>query len=122
MWCDILRWVLVNLRLIRPPDLVARLSDRHPSPDELPAGLLVVVQDAGRQKWACLRCPGGCGDRLQLSLNAARRPRWAIALDWLRRPSVTPSVHQLTACRCHFWIKGGMVEWCADSGRRSEPP
>ncbi|WP_394356857.1 DUF6527 family protein [Shumkonia mesophila] len=118
MWRDLLRQTLVLLRLIRRPDFVAHVSKRHPTPDEMLTGVIVVVQDGRHQKWACLRCPGGCGERLQLSLNPTRRPHWAITLDWLRRPSVTPSVRQLTACRCHFWIKDGIVEWCADSGRQ----
>ncbi|WP_246628708.1 DUF6527 family protein [Methylomagnum ishizawai] len=92
--------------------------DRHPKPDELPPGLLVVVKDGGYLKWACFRCPGGCGEKLQLSLNPSRRPRWTVGLDWLRRPTLTPSVHQFNACRCHFVLKNGIVNWCRDSGRR----
>ncbi|WP_368040676.1 DUF6527 family protein [Roseicella sp. DB1501] len=94
--------------------------DRHPTPEELPAGRLVVVEDGGRQKWVCFRCPGGCGARLQLSLNPTRRPRWGVSLDWLRRPSISPSVHQTNACRCHFWVKQGAIDWCRDTGTR--PP
>jgi hypothetical protein len=118
MWRDLLRQLLVNIGIIRRPDLVGRVMDRHPTPDELPPGVLVVVKDGEHLKWACFRCPGGCGEKLQLSLNPRRRPRWTVGLDWLRRPNVTPSVHQLNTCRCHFWIKRGGVEWCADSGRR----
>jgi hypothetical protein len=118
MWRELLRSFLVRTGAVRRPDLVARIMERHPTPDELPPGLIVVVQDGDRQKWACFRCPGGCGVKLQLSLNPTRRPRWAVGLDWLRRPSLSPSVHQQNACRCHFWVKRGTVEWCADSGTR----
>lgn len=118
MWRDIARRALVATGIIPRPDLVARVMDRHPTPGDLQPGVLVVVQDGDLAKWACLRCPGGCGEKLQLSLNTSRRPRWAVSLDRLHRPSVSPSVHQLNDCHCHFWIKGGTVEWCADSGRR----
>ena len=118
MWRDIARRALVATGIIPRPDLVARVMDRHPTPGDLPPGVLVVVQDGDRAKWACLRCPGGCGEKLQLSLSPSRRPRWAVSLDRLDRPSVSPSVHQLNNCQCHFWIKSGTVEWCADSGRR----
>lgn len=118
MWRDIARQALVAAGIIPRPDLVARVMDSHPTPGDLKPGVLVVVQDGDRAKWACLRCPGGCGEKLQLSLNLSRRPRWAVSLDWLQRPSVSPSIHQLNDCRCHFWIKGGTVEWCVDSGRR----
>ncbi|WP_397333747.1 DUF6527 family protein [Nostoc sp. FACHB-145] len=23
----------------------------------------------------------------------------------------------LNECRCHFWVRQGIVEWCADSGQ-----
>ena len=117
MWRHLVRQALVAVRIVRRPDLVMRVLARHPTPEELPPGMLVVVQDGERAKWACLRCPGGCGEKLQLSLNPSRRPCWAVSFDWLRRPSVSPSVHQLSACRCHFWIIGGNIEWCRDMGR-----
>jgi len=118
MWNDLLRRLLVYARFIPRPHVVGQIMTQHPSPDELLEGILVLVKDGERQKWACLRCPCGCGERLQLSLNPSRRPRWTVAFDWLHRPTVAPSVHQLNACHCHFWIKKGMIEWCKDSGRR----
>ncbi len=119
MWLDLLRRALVAARITLRPDVVALVVDRHPTPEELQPGTLFVVQDGRRAKWVCFRCPGGCGEKLQLSLNPSRRPRWAVSLDWLRRPSLSPSIRQMNHCRCHFWIKGGCVEWCRDSGRRS---
>lgn len=116
MWRDLVRWVFVRLRLVPLPDFVVKVMDRHPTPADLEEGIMIVVQDGDRRKWCCFRCPGGCGEKLQLSLNQSRRPSWGIAFDWLRRPSVTPSVHQLNACRCHFWVKGGSIDWCSDSG------
>lgn len=115
----LLREALVALRLIPRPDLSVRVAADHPSPDDLVPGRLVVVRDGARSKWACLRCPGGCGERIQLSLHPTRRPRWSVRLDWLRRPTVEPSVRQTNACRCHFWIRDGRVEWCADSAHRA---
>jgi len=111
-----IRALLVFFRRIARPDLVARIMDRHPNPEDLTPGLLVIVQDGPLAKWACFRCPGGCGARLQLSLNPKRRPRWGVDLDWLRRPSLSPSVHQKNACHCHFWVRSGRVEWCGDTG------
>ena len=117
MWRDAVRWLFVRLRLVRRPDLVGRIIDRHPTPEELPEGKLVMVRDGNRNKWACLRCPGRCGEKLQLALSSSRHPRWCVRLDWLGRPSVSPSIRQLNDCRCHFWIEGGTVHWCADSGQ-----
>jgi hypothetical protein len=109
---------LRSLRVIHF-DLLSRSTERHPVDNEIAAGEVVVVESDGVRKWACLKCPGGCGAKIALSLNPERRPRWQIARDWFGRPSITPSVHQLNACGCHFWIRAGRVDWCP-GGRRHE--
>ena len=115
MWRDITRRLLIHFGLIRCPDLLVRFVDQHPARDEVNDGELVVVRDGNRTKWSCLRCPGGCGDNLQLALSPHRSPCWLIRFDWLCRPSITPSIRQLNHCRCHFWVTKGIVYWCADS-------
>ena len=116
MWRKPILRALVFLRLVDQSELVSRIVDRHPAPEELRAGELIVVQVGDYQKWACLRCPGGCGEKIQLNLSPYRRPRWRVLFDWLHRPTVTPSVRQLNDCRCHFEIKNGSIRWCNDSG------
>lgn len=113
------RKVLVWCGLINRPDLVGTIVEDFPAPDELASGLLHVVQDGNRRKWACMPCPCGCGHRLQLSLSAASRPRWTVDLDWLERPTLHPSVRETDGCRAHFWVRQGRVEWCADTGIRT---
>ena len=120
MWRDAVLGLLVRVGLLRRPDFMGRTVARHPTPEELLERELILVRDGNRRKWACLRCPGGCGERIQLALSANRRPRWRVRLDWLGRPSVSPSVRQLNRCRCHFWINRGVVRWCADTGRAVE--
>lgn len=93
-------------------DLLARYVERHPSDGEIANGEVVIVESDGVRKWACFKCPGGCGTRISLSLNPNRRPRWSIVRDWFGRPSVSPSVHQLNECACHFWIRQGRIDWC----------
>lgn len=120
MWRQLVRRMLVRLRFIPSPDLVGLTMNRHPTPAELKPGVLIVVQDEDRLKWACFRCPGGCGEKLQLSLRPSRRPRWTIGVDWLLRPTIEPSINQLNHCRCHFWIKSGSVEWCGPDDREPD--
>jgi len=115
------RWIAERCRLIGRSDLVGRVNARHPTHHELQTGALIVVHDGALDKWVCFRCPGGCGEKIQLSLNQARRPRWSVHLDWLLRPTLQPSVRQLNACRCHFWVRQGQVFWCADSGHPQVP-
>ena len=118
---NLIRHLLVSVGLIRRPDLIGRQMQEHPTPEQLKEGVLVVVKDKDIEKWACFRCPGGCGEKVMLSLSPRRRPKWTTILDWLRRPTLSPSVRQVNTCRCHFWIKDGAVEWCSDSGHMNKP-
>lgn len=102
-----------------PYELLAREQATHPNPASLGVGDLVVVRDGEHIKWACMRCPGGCGADIKLSLNPSRRPRWTVVHDWFGRPTVSPSVHRRDGCGCHFWIRRGQVEWCR-GGRPGE--
>lgn len=114
----LIRVLLERTGIIRSAVLTGFVQARHPSMDELSDGRLYIVRDGNIDKWACLRCPGGCGQKIQLSLNQKRRPRWTAHLDWLGRPTVSPSVHQTNECRCHFWLRKGRVDWCRDSGHQ----
>lgn len=110
----LLRW----LQLLRF-EFQSRVRPTFPDSTMLKPGEVVVVEDAGVRKWACLLCPGGCGANIALSLNPSRRPRWRIVLDFWRRPTIEPSVHQTNACGCHFFIKEGRVEWCSGGRPKS---
>lgn len=101
-------------------DLLTRVTNRMLADMEIGPGELVVVESDGFRKWACLKCPGGCGVKISLSLTPNRRPLWRVAGDWFGRPSISPSVHQMNDCRCHFWVRRGRIEWCA--GGRPSPP
>lgn len=118
MITKLLRKSLEITRIIPRSDLVVRITSAHPAPDQIVPGEMTVVRD-GVDKWACFRCPGGCGETIKLSLSKNKRPKWTAVPDWLKRPTVSPSVRQLNDCRCHFWIRQGRVDWCKDSGRRS---
>lgn len=109
--------VLSWIRIIDRPELLVTTSLEMPAPEKLRSGTAVVVGPMERPKWVTLQCPSGCGTPLLLSLNPDRKPRWAVTFDWLGRPSISPSVHRMDGCRCHFWVRKGRVEWCQDSGR-----
>jgi hypothetical protein len=109
-----MRQLLVWMRRIRQPDFVVRRVRVHPAPEEIKSGVMVFVGERHLQKWACFRCPGGCGEVVKLSLNAKQHPCWQVEIDNLARPTVVPSVRQLNDCGCHFWIREGIVKWCDD--------
>jgi hypothetical protein len=77
--------LLRRLGLLRA-DFLTRVAARMPVDSEIGAGELVVVENGGLQKWACMKCPGGCGMKISLSLNANRRPRWGGRAGLVRPP------------------------------------
>lgn len=116
----LLRWFLLLLAwlgFIERPRFIVRRSSTHPNVNELSESDLVIVGAGPHLKWACFRCPCGCGEKIALSLAPERRPRWSVLADRLSRPTVDPSVRQTANCHSHFWIKKGQVEWCQDTGR-----
>ncbi len=115
---NLIRQILVWLRFIPKPDFDTQRVLTHPNPENIRLGQITVVGDSKYQKWACFRCPGGCGESILLSLNQNRHPYWKVTLDWLGRPTLYPSIRQLNECRCHFWVRQGIVEWCPDSGQK----
>src|SRR5664280_2812171 len=98
MLLAIVRRVLRLCGAVRAPALVGEIVPRHPTPSQLEEGKLFVVRDAELEKWACFKCPGGCGEKIMLSLVPGRHPRWRVSLDWLKRPSVSPSIWQKNDC------------------------
>ena len=114
----IIRNLFIWLHLIDRPNLIGRSIVQHPSPEELVTGVLLIVEDGVVRKWVCFRCPCGCGEKIMLSLAPQRHPHWTVGMDWLRRPTLSPSVRQVTQCRSHYWVRRGRVQWCPDSGPR----
>lgn len=117
MFGHVLGATLSWLGFLSRPDFRVRRAVDMPSPEDLTHGTLVIVGDKRSPKWVTMQCPSRCGTPLLLSLNQARRPRWSVSTDWWGRPTLTPSVRRTDGCRCHFWLRKGMVEWCADTGR-----
>jgi hypothetical protein len=102
--------------LIKRPRFLVHHSTRNPPPAELGERDFVVVRSGRHLKWACFRCPCGCGEKISLGLVKDRRPSWSVSIDWLGRPSVRPSVWQWAGCYSHFWIKAGELDWAGDTG------
>ena len=92
-----------------------------PSVSSVDAGRLYITQVGRLCKWVSFRCPGLCGRVIRLRLSTSESPHWRLKTDWLGRTSVIPSVRQETECGCHFWVRKGRIEWCADSLSFMEP-
>jgi hypothetical protein len=117
MLSALLRLLCVASGFIRRPDLIVRYVRDHPDRARLEVGVVYVVGDKRQAKWAYFLCPSGSGEVFQLSLQPNRRPRWRVSADALGRATLDPSVRQLDGPYAHFWVRGGHVSWCADSGK-----
>ncbi|WP_340674313.1 DUF6527 family protein [Enterobacter cloacae] len=103
----ILRW----LNMIHF-DLLIKKSKNYPLESQVNANEIIFVTTGEIDKWACFKCPGQCETIISLSLNKNRNPKWTLTTDIFNRPTVTPSIHQINKCRCHFWITKGQIIWC----------
>jgi hypothetical protein len=101
-----------GLRLARIPELRVRLSADDPSESNIPRHILVIEVRDGHKKWAHFSCPK-CGERI--SLPVATNSEWSIRVDFLRRPTIVPSVWQTGSCSAHFFVRGGAIEWVGAS-------
>ncbi len=81
-------------------------------PDKLPARNLILAREDGEDWCVGLRCPCGCGQKLEMMLLKEVKPRWDIAVDRRGKVSLHPSVWVNVGCRSHFWVRAGKVVWC----------
>jgi Family of unknown function (DUF6527) len=83
--------------------------------DELPAVVppltVLVAREEGTLWSAAMRCPCGCGRRLEVMLLPGVEPRWDLYVDRRGRPTLHPSIWLQEGCRSHFWLRGGRIEW-----------
>ena len=84
--------------------------------DELPAKLprrdIVLVSEDGEPYLIGMRCPCGCGRRLEMMAATELTPRWNVSADKRGRATLDPSVHLQVGCLSHFWLHRGRVRWC----------
>lgn len=81
-------------------------------PDVLPDRDLVLVRDDGDDWSVAMRCPCGCGERIELMILHNARPRWDVKSNQAGQPSVHPSVWRNSGCKSHFWVREGRIFWC----------
>lgn len=105
-----LSWAKGILQVVgRPkPDLLVKYAEDAPEARELTSGVLICETRSGYPKWAHFLCPR-CGEHIQLSIAGAGE--WRLTVDWLRRPTIRPSVWQTGSCGAHFFVNAGLIRW-----------
>lgn len=93
------------------PCRAVKIIEGDTLPNELPYWNLVLARENGEDWCVGMRCPCGCGQRLEMMLLKELKPRWDARFDMRGRVSLHPSVWLRDGCRSHFWIRGGKVIW-----------
>lgn len=88
------------------------IIDGDTLPETLPFRNLVLARDDGEDWCIGMRCPCGCGQRLELMVLQEIRPRWDVRIDLRGHVTLHPSVWLKKGCRSHFWLRDGRVIWC----------
>jgi hypothetical protein len=70
----------------------------------------------GYLKWAHFLCPR-CGDHIQVPISKTS-PSWQLKVDWLRRPTLSPSIWETERCGAHFFVHAGDLLWCEEHQHR----
>lgn len=110
MLTDLWRWWLRAKECLLPARRVL-VVDGDEVPTKLPIRRLVLLRD-GDEDWSVsMRCPCGCGQRIELPLLPEAKPRWSLRVDECRRPTLHPSVWLKEGCRSHFLLRAGKVIW-----------
>ena len=107
-----------RLRRSKPFRLLTVRRATFPQVSSIADRSLYITELRQLRKWASFYCPGGCGKIVRLKLAGTASPRWTVRTDWLGRATLIPSVRQLTDCGCHFWVRKGRIDWCADTPPR----
>jgi hypothetical protein len=96
--------------------VVGQVGSADEVPDRLPRNSVALVGDAHRTKWIVFDCPCRTGHRIMLNADTARWPHWT--LNQPKRLTISPSIdYRSNLRRCHYFIRGGRVEWTMDSDR-----
>lgn len=109
-WRDRFPWPRRKLRVVQ---IVAAADE---IPDHLPRKGAVVVGSLENPTWVAFDCPCVDRHRVMLNLDPRRRPAWTMQSSepLTLRPSIDELLDQK---RCHYFIRGGKVQWVPDKRR-----
>lgn len=72
----------------------------------------VYVLGGTQNPWmAAMLCPCGCNDILHMNLLTSNRPNWKVTISTNSSVSFHPSLWRKSACKSHFFLKNGKVNW-----------
>lgn len=104
------KWLLKLAESTLPARSI-RVIEGDAFPVRLPPRGLLLLRDNGEDWSVAMRCPCGCGQKVELALIPEAKPRWKLALEADKSPTLSPSVWIREGCRSHYFVRRGKVEW-----------
>ena len=103
-------WLVAVWRRVFGDDLyrALRIDD---APEVLKDRTLYLVGDDSYLWSAVMRCPCGCGKRLEMNLVQTAKPVWKLTEGKRGEITLHPSIWLKKGCRAHFFLRGGKIQW-----------
>lgn len=99
-------------RLFRKP-IPLKTERIEELPDELDPGSVYLVGEGEHLWYAAIVCPCRCRATLYMNLMPHSRPRWEAIEHGDGTITLEPSVWRNKECGSHFFLRRGLVVWCA---------
>ncbi len=80
-------------------------------PDKFDGDRIYLIGEDEHIWFAGFLCPCGCQTPVQLSLLSSSEPHWTFSQHWDGTISLSPSVWRKDACRSHYFVRRGFIEW-----------
>ncbi len=89
------------------------IEDDQQLPKQLSICTVYIIGVPGNEWLAEMLCPCGCGETLFLNLLQDEMPNWKWRVNTDGTVTLSPSVWRQVGCKSHFFLKKGMIQWCA---------
>ena len=104
------KWFLTLAELLLPARALI-VVEGGDLPGKLPRRDLVLLRESSEDWSVAMRCPCGCGQKVELALMPEAQPRWILRVGPDRSPTLEPSVWLRDGCRSHYFVRRGKVQW-----------
>ena len=115
-WLKTLRrfWLLVKNRLWGTP-VPYETVYLDELLDKLKSNAIYLIGENDFLWSAALMCPCGCGSLIQLNLLPEANPCWQVEAHDDDTITLAPSVWSRKSCGSHYFVRRGLIEWCAEN-------
>ena len=98
--------------------VAATLVDDIYAEPAVAGAFLPPILDALSGLFHCI-CPCGCGAYRALPIYTGKKPSY-VSWSWngnVEKPTLSPSIRDVSGCKYHGHLTDGVWTFCADSGR-----